>query len=307
MSYVKNKRFYLNEYKKIDLFLKKNGVAVVKNFIKKNDIDDVKKKAQYLLNCPKYLGPANNLSKIIKKNSVDALKNVIINLKTFLKFKDLSKGYKFYSKLTNSIEIINPLINFPVINKYIFDNSLIKIAQHYLKKKNIKILYVAFRCHFKNNLPIADFNYFHTDDRKFITKKNNSFLKLLIPFHLNKNSKIEFRQFTIHKNRMKLTQDQFNKLQYLKAEDYPNRFKKYLVRPNVKNTDAYFFDPDNFFHNAEKPKSLRIMLYVVFGSDTSYLAKKTKKIKILKSFFNSLTKDQKNLGKLLTKVESFQQ
>jgi hypothetical protein len=192
MSNVKNKRFYLNEYKKIDLFLKKYGVAVVKNFIKKNDIDDVKKKAQYLLNCPKYLGPANNLKKMLKKNknSVNAFKNAILNLKNYLKFKDLSKGYKFYSKLTNSIEIINPLINFPVINKYIFNNSLIKISQHYLKKKSIKILYVALRCHFKNNLPISDFNFFHTDDRKFFSKKNNSFLKLLIPFHLNKNSKI---------------------------------------------------------------------------------------------------------------------
>ena len=52
MSYVKNKRFYLNEYKKIDLFLKKNGVAVVKNFIKKNDIDDVKKKSSIFIELP---------------------------------------------------------------------------------------------------------------------------------------------------------------------------------------------------------------------------------------------------------------
>lgn len=101
---------------------------------------------------------------------------------------------------------------------------------------------------------------------------------------------------------MNISEKFFQSLQYSKKKDFPKRFKIFFLKPNVKNQDAYFFDPDNFFHNAEKPKTLRIMAYFVFGKKNSYLAKKSKLIKISKKYFNHLPQKFVNFGSLLKKT-----
>ena len=44
------------------------------------------------------------------------------------------------------------------------------------------------------------------------------------------------------------------------------------------------------------------MLYAVVGRKSNYVAKKTKKIKMLKNTYNSLSNDQKNFAKLIKKI-----
>jgi hypothetical protein len=294
--------YFKENYFEISKSLNKNGLSVVRSLIKKKDINNIKSKAKKLLSRPKYLGPAFNV-KLISQNTKmkSKLKGVTRELNYKLSKNILNKGYKYYSKFTNSIEILNPLLNFPELNDYIFQDDIIAVAKEYLKTEDPKVLYVAMRIHFRNNIPENDFNFFHCDDRSFVTNNKNHLLKLLIPFHLKKGNKIEFNQLTIPKNKMNISKKLFQSLQYSKKKDFPKRLKKFFIKPNIKNQDAYFFNPDNFFHNAEKPKTLRIMVYIVFGKNTSYLAKKSHLIKINKKYFDHLPLELKNFGSLLNK------
>ena len=63
-----------------------------------------------------------------------------------------------------------------------------------------------------------------------------------------------------------------------------------------------FFDPENFFHNADKPNKLRIMLYIVVVKKNNYILNKTKNIKIKKKHNKNFTESQKRFSKFLSKV-----
>lgn len=294
--------YFKENYFEISKSLNKKGLSVVRSLVKKKDINNIKSKTKKLLNISKHLGPAFNVKLISQNKKIKfKLNGVARELNYKLSKNILKKGYKYYSKFTNSIEILNPLLNFPELNDYIFQHDIIAVAKEYLKTEDPKVLYVAMRIHFRNNIPENDVNFFHCDDRSFVTKKKNHLLKLLIPFHLKKGIKIEFNQLTIPKNKMNISKKLFQSLQHSKKKDFPKRFKKFFIKPNIKNQDAYFFNPDNFFHNAEKPKTLRIMVYIVFGKNTSYLAKKSHLIKINKKYFGHLPIDLKNFGSLLNK------
>ena len=294
---------FKENYFEISKSLNKNGLSVVRSFLKKEDINNIKIKVKKLLNIPNYLGPAFNV-KLISQNIQlkSKLKGIARELNHQLSKSTLKKGYKYYSKFTNSIEILNPLLNFPKLNDYIFQNNIIAVTKEYLKTRNPKILYVAMRIHFQNNIQENDVNFFHCDDRSFVTKNKNKLLKLLMPFHLKKGIKIEFNQLIIPKNKMNISRRHFNNLQHGQKKDFPKKFKDFFIKPNLKNQDVYFFNPDDFFHNAEKPKTLRIMVYVVLGRKDSYLAKKTCLIKINKKYFKQLSPQLKKFGSLLTKV-----
>ena len=204
----------------------------------------------------------------------------------------------FTSRL-NSIEFKDSLINFPEIIKIVFNENAIEVAENFLKSK-VYLGYVALRCHFSNNLPVNDFNLFHTDGRNKVTQNKNRLLKFLVPFHLKNNEQIEFGQILFKRN--KISSKEFYKLQYSKISKWPPKIKKFFLRPKVFSGDAHFFDPDNFFHNAIKPKKLRVMLYVVYIKNGNYMIDKTKKIKIKKSLFNNLSNKQRSFGKYLNLV-----
>jgi len=295
--------YTIEKNNQINRSLNENGLTVIKTLIKIKDINNTKIKVKKLLNSPKYLGPAFNVKLASQnKQTQSKLKGVAREINYKLSSSILRKGYKYYSKLTNSIEILNPLLNFSQLNNYVFHNDVIAVAKKYLKTNDPKILYVAMRVHFPNNISENDVNFFHCDDRSFVTKNKNKLLKLLIPFHLKKRIKIEFNQLIISKNKMNISKKLFQSLQYSKKEDFPKKFRKYFIKPKLRNQDAYFFNPDDFFHNAEKPKNLRIMVYIVFGKSNSYLARKAKLIKINIKYFKQLSVDQKKFGSLLKKV-----
>lgn len=134
--------YYLKEnHHEISKSLNQKGLSVVKSLLIKKDINNIKRKAKKLLNIPKYLGPAFNV-KFASKNK--ALKSRLKGLARDLSYKlsrnILKRGYKYYSKFTNSIEILNPFLNFPELRDYIFQKDIIAVANKYLKTKDPRFL-----------------------------------------------------------------------------------------------------------------------------------------------------------------------
>jgi hypothetical protein len=306
----------LDVQKKILKSIDDNGLAVIKNFINNKKILDIKKKVKKRLNNISYLKTPSNIKaasterkklktatwlpkKYLKYYKNNIFKQPTGEIENKVDNKLLKKGYKFYSNYTNSIEFKDPFINFPEIGEIVFNKKLFEIAKKFLKETPY-LGYVALRCHFKNNLPNNDFNLYHTDGRTKITKKNYKLLKFLIPFHLEKKQLIEFSQILFKRNKMK-TED-FYKFQYSKPNDLPKYLKKKIVKPKVMNGDGFFFDPDNFLHNAKKPNKLRIMLYIIFIKKKNYMIPKTKNILISKKFVNNLSPTIKKSTKFLNKV-----
>lgn len=306
----------LDSQKKILKSINETGLAVIKNFLNDKIILNIKNKAKKRLNNIDYLKIPSDIKAISKKKiklkTISWLPKKYYNHFEGNQFKQptgeivkkvdkeiLKKGYKFYSKFTNSIEFKDPLINFPEINKIIFNEKLFKIAKNFLNESPY-LGYVALRCHFKNNLPKNDFNLYHTDGRTKITKKNYKLLKFLVPFHLEKKQLIEFSQIIFKRNKMK--SEDFYKLQYSHYNDLPKYLKNKVVNPKVMKKDGFFFDPDNFLHNANKPNKLRIMLYIIFIKKKNYMTPKTKKILISKNFVNKLCPILKKSTKFLHKV-----
>ena len=66
-----------------------------------------------------------------------------------------------------------------------------------------------------------------------------------------------------------------------------------------------FFDPDNFFHLAKKPKkNLRIIIYIVFIKKGNYLEKKASNLKIFKKDYLKLSPKSKKFCEFIIKVKS---
>ena len=295
--------------------LHKNGLSVIKKILDKETVLTIKKKASRYLNQPRLLKTISDIKaaknykisskphwlpkKFWNKNDIFEFKQPTGLINKKLSKNIIKKGYKYYSNFTNSVEFKDPLINFPEISKIVFNENVVQIAKNFLKA-NPYLGYVALRCHFNNNLPTNDFNLFHTDDRIKTTNPKNRTLKILAPFHSVHKGQIEFRQIIL--NKKKFGSKEFYKLQYSKFSELPRKLKKLLIRPKVFSGDAYFFDPDNFFHNADKPKKLRIMLYITFVKKENYMIYKTKKIRIKKSLFNKLSNKQRSFGRYLNLI-----
>jgi hypothetical protein len=306
----------LDIQKKILKSINDSGLAVIKGFLKKKKILEIKSKVKKRLNNIDYLKIPSDIKAASKKKNklktadwlpkkyhkhykLSQFKQPTGEIDVKVDKKILKKGYKFYSKFTNSIEFKDPLINFPELNDIIFDNKLFEVAKKFLNESPY-LGYVALRCHFKNNLPNNDFNLYHTDGRTKTTKKNYKLLKFLIPFHLERKQLIEFSQIIFKRNKMK--SEDFYKLQYSSFNDLPKYLKKKVVSPKVMNGDGFFFDPDNFLHNAKKPNKLRIMLYIIFIKQKNYMIPKTKNILIPKNFVSNLSPMLKKSAKFLHKV-----
>lgn len=288
--------------KTISKHLYKKGIVIIEQVIKKNNVINlVKKKCLKFLNNPKYLMKSFNIKKALEKKKI--INDVTIHQNNFfLKNSEFLQGYKKYSKFTNSVEIKDPLINFPELNSIIFSKQIIQICKNYFNTKQPYLLYVAFRCHFKNKLPESDVNFYHTDDRSFITKKSENLLKLAIPFHITKREKSEYSHLIIPKKKLGLSPKQFYQLQHSKENIFFKKKKRYIFQPKLKNRSVVLFDPNNHFHKANKPNKTRMICYVVFGKKTSYLSSKSKKIKIHKKVYNNFDIEEKKFSCLLRKV-----
>ena len=151
----------------------------------------------------------------------------------------------------------------------------------------------------KNNLPENCINFLHTDDHlnKKIIKKNK-LVKLSIPISTKEKYHTEYTHLKINKFKIK------NKIkQYSKVKEIPKNLKKKLISPKINNVDGIFFDPDNFFHLAKKPKkNLRIIIYIVFIKKGNYLEKKASNLKIFKKDYLKLSSKSKKFCEFISKV-----
>lgn len=287
--------------------LKEKGYLKVASLIDIDTLKSLNYKMINELNNPSSLMKAINYKK--KNNSrliekfVNQKKPLINQKKLFLTKKDYKKGYNFFSKLTNSVQIKNPLIKFHDLNQFIFSDKIYSILKKYFKDDNFYFLYGALRLHFKNNLPNMDYNYFHVDKTYDVKEKSKQIIKFSIPFTLKNSKKINCSEFSvISLNKKKLSDDEIYKTDYSLKKNLSLKLKHKIENPKIKTGDCIFFDPVNFFHNADKPKHLRVVFYGVVGRKTNYIAKKTKYIKISHKVHKKLNKKIKKFTSLTTKV-----
>ena len=222
----------------------KHGIAVLKNYLSNGIIETIKSKIPHMLNNLSLIKTPSNILEVKKNNfkndnfywlpkkfnkifEGNQFKQPTGEISAKVSKSIMQKGYKYYSKYTNSVEFKDPLIHFPEIQKIVFNEKIIDFAKKFLKTDPY-LGYVAVRCHFKNNLPGIDFNLFHTDGRNKRTKPENKLLKLLVPFHLENKQKIEFNIIDLKRNSIK--NRDYYRYQYSKTSELP----KYLKKKNCK-------------------------------------------------------------------------
>jgi len=287
--------------------LKEKGYLKVASLIDIDSLKSLNYKIINELNNPSSLMKAinykkKNNSKLIEK-LVSQKKPLINQKKLFLTKKDYKKGYNYYSKLTNSVQIKNPLIKFHELNKFIFSDKIYSSLKKYFKDDNFYFLYGALRLHFKNNLPNMDSNYFHIDKTYNMREKTKQIIKFSIPFTLKNNKKVNCSEFNlISLNIKKLSNDEIYKTDYSLKKNLSLNLKHKLKNPKIKSGDCLFFDPINFFHNADKPKHLRVVFYGVVGRKKNYISKKTKYLKISNKIAKNFNKRINKFTCLLKKV-----
>ena len=103
-------------------------------------------------------------------------------------------------------------------------------------------------------------------------------------------------------NKRKLSKDLIIKTDYSNKKDLSLSLKRKIRNPNIKTGDCLFFDPVNFFHNADKPNNLRVVFYGVVGRKNNYIAKKSKFIKISKNEIKNLNGKLQKFTSLISKV-----
>ena len=283
-NYINTKKFNLNTAVKN---LRKIGIYAIKNFLEKKKINLIKSQILKNLNKPDKISIAKNLKKSLSNGQ--SISTFMKDLKYNLTKKEITKGYKFYSKLTNKILLKDPLLNYRTINSIILNKHIIKLCSKFFKK-SAKLGFVAVNCEFKNNLQKNDANLFHTDDSSSIkSNKNNSMLKMAIPLHLTDGKLFEYRHIKINKKKLKI------KKQYFSKDDLNNKQKKFIINPKIKSGDIVLFEPNNFFHCGEKTHfPVRIVVTVVYIQSKCYMKSKAKNIKMYKSDYDKLDKSQKN-------------
>lgn len=281
--------------KNLKNIIKDKGYLVLKNISDNKKIRLLDKRSKSKLNNPLYL----NIPKKITKNlyPLSDLKAPQNKLEYNLKRKTLKKGPSYYKNFTNSISFKQPLLNFKECFPIVFNEEIINYASIILGGP-AKLGYVALTCLMNNNLPKNCINYFHTDDHlnsKIIEK--NRLIKLSIPISSKKKIHTEYKHIPINKFEID------NKIyQYSEFQDIPKKLQKKIITPKLNTGDGIFFDPDNFFHMAKKPRKLRIVLYVVYIKKGNYLEKKVKNLKIKRNDYSKLNKKAKQFGELLTKI-----
>ncbi|MDB9711013.1 hypothetical protein OAA61_03310 [Candidatus Pelagibacter ubique] len=276
------------------------GYLKIPNIINLEILKKINLKISQIIQNPFSFQKAIDYRKLKKKKE----RKVLIHSKyAFLSKTDLGKGVKFFSKYTNSVQLKDPLINIPELNKFIFSKKIIQCLKKSFKSSNIYFLYAVIRIHFVNKLPKMDYNFFHLDKTFNNSESSKKIIKFSIPLTLIKNKKInssEFKVITLNKKHIK--KENVVSHDYTMQEELPIKVRKKIFNPKIKSGDCLFFDPVNFFHMAEKPKNIRITFYGVAGTKKNYIAKKTKIIKIYNKDYEQLKGYQKKFASLLTRV-----
>jgi hypothetical protein len=148
-----------------------------------------------------------------------------------------------------------------------------------------------------------DYNYFHIDKTYDVSEENKKIIKFSIPFTLKNDKKTDCSEFNIISlNKKKMSNNTIYETDYSLKKNLSLNLKHKLKNPKIKSGDCLFFDPINFFHNADKPKHLRVVFYGVVGRKTNYISKKTKYLKISNKIAKNFNKRINKFTCLLKKV-----
>lgn len=270
-----------------------NGFFLLEKFYSKKKILVIKKKIFRIISDKNNYLPIKNISKYNKKSKL--LRSSNGKLKINLNESQVSNGLKYIGSKANSISIKEPLLKVKELNKFIFDKKMIAIAKKILGSNNIKLGYIKLGIFFNNKLPKNCINFFHTDDYSKKVDEKKNVCKFTIPITVPKNKVSEFGIIPIRKDFLKFYKQYF-------TEDYLDRkFKKKIIYPKLSLGDVILFDPNNFFHVANKPKdSIRVILYIEFlGPKNKHLFQK---VKISKSIYKNLNLENKKLCSLYQRV-----
>lgn len=283
-----DKNFKIN--KKLKHQLENQGYFVIKNFFSKKIIKNINHHVENLILNNNSFYPPRNID--YYRFNEKALKNPNGTLKVALDKFSISKGYKFFYKLTNGVSYKDPLLNIRDLKKIFLNDKFIDLMNHLFGKKcyfgNIKL--ATF---FKNKLPKNCINYFHTDDLAYDGKKNQKTLKISIPLNVENKKNTEYMHLPINKRNLKF------KKQYFEKSYLVPSLKKKIISPLIQLGDIIVFDPTNFYHAAKKPTTkIRNILYLEFVVDK----KKSSKLKIFKKDFRSLSIKQRNFCTNLFKI-----
>ena len=264
---------------------KNNGFYLLKNLYPKKKLFFIKNQIiQSLKNYDNFL-PIKNISAYNKKSKLLLASNG--SLKKNLKKKEIKKGLNYISKKTNSISIRDPLITILELNQIVFNNKIINYAKKILGTTNIKLGYIKLGIFFNNKLPKNCINYFHTDD---LDKKVSKLkvCKFSFSFMVKKKEQSEFGIIPVRKDKLDLYK------QYFEEKSLGIQIKQKIKYPKLSFGDVIVFDPNNFYHLADKPKkNLRIIFYIEFLSAKN--VKIFKKMKILRSIYQKLDISKKKL------------
>lgn len=271
---------------KIKEKFKNDGYCVLFNFFSQKKLGKIKKKIYDVIKDEKNYLPIKNIAAYSKNSRL--LKGPNGKLKKNLKKFDIQKGLGNIAKKSNSISIRDPLINIMELNDIVFDNKLIKVASTILDSPKIKLGYIKLGVFFDNKLPKNCINFFHTDDLSKKVSKQNKACKFSFTLSSSSMTKNEFGILPIKKNKLKFYR------QYFKTDFLSSDLQKKIIYPTLNLGDTVLFDPNNFFHVANKPKNnLRIIFYIeFFVSKNKFLSSN---VKIKKKIFQNLNENKKKL------------
>lgn len=270
----------------ISNYFSNNGYFLLKKFLPKSKLLTIRKKIFKVLEKDKNFLPIKNISKYSSKSKL--LRAANGNLKINLNNSEAKMSLKSISKKTNNISIRDPLLKIEELNSIVFSSKIINLASKILNSNNIKLGYIKLGIFFHNKLPKNCINYFHTDDLSKKVNKNKEVCKLSFSFLKSSEGVGEFGIIPIKKDKLKFYKQYFTK-DYLEKN-----IRNKIIFPKVSLGDSVIFDPNNFYHTANKPKKfIRIMFYVEFlGPKNKILFQN---VKISKSVYNKLDANKKKL------------
>ena len=258
-----------------------DGYCLLKNFYTKSKLQKIRTKILKILDRNQNFLPIKNISKYSSKSKL--LRGANGKLRINLNKYETNKGLKFISKKTNSISIRDPLLKVKELNDIIFNSKIINLASKILNSNNIKLGYIKLGIFFHNQLPKNCINYFHTDDLNKKVDENKKVCKFSFSFLKSSSGVGEFGILPVKKNKLKFYK------QYFTEKNLPKNLKNKIIYPTLSLGDSVVFDPNNFYHIANKPKKfIRIIFYVEFlGPKNKVLFQNVKIPKLIYKKLNS--------------------
>ena len=135
---------------------RENGTLMIKAFVDKSLIKKLSDKFDEIIFSGEKIFPGRNFSQLEQGKNVD-----VESYKRLTK-QDIKKGQEWYREITDSVKILDPLINIPEILEIATNEEIVSLAASYLGG-NPAITYVKCVRTFANKIPEINTQNFHLD------------------------------------------------------------------------------------------------------------------------------------------------